>query len=147
MGLGGLILKKKDEINLNETKDLMVSILEKLNYFYDMSERKHEGETYYICGVNEYPFSEKGFVMYLEDGQNPFDQGLFDFIECNLGKAVFIEDVSGSEDMILKILYEYFKVNANDYFFDEMDWFYTKKEIDKIYHSNDWQDWLYKNPN
>ncbi len=147
MGLSGLILRKKDKMNLEETKDLMVSILERFSYSYSMSEEKHKGRKFYTCGVSEYQGSEKGFVMYLYGEQDPFDEGQFDFIECDLGNSVYIEDVSGSEDMILKILYEYFKVHPNDYFFDVLDWYYTKKEIDIIYNSDDWEDWPYKNPN
>ena len=147
MGLDGLILRKKDKMNLEETKKLMSSILDKLGYYYGMSEKNKRGRKFYTCGVSEYQGSEKGFVMYLYGEQDPFDEGQFDFIECDLGKVLHIEDISGSEDMILKILYEYFKVNPNDYFYNILDWYYTKKEIDRIYNSDDWEDWPYKNPN
>ena len=118
MGLSGLVLRKKDKMNLEETKKLMSSILDKLGYYYGMSEKNKRGRKFYTCGVGEYRGSEKGFVIYLYGEQDPFDEGQFDFIECDLGNSVYIEDVSGSEDMILKILYEYFKVHPNDYFFD-----------------------------
>ncbi len=147
MGLGGIILRKKDKMNLEETKKLMSSILDKLGYYYGMSEKNKRGRKFYTCGVSEYQGSEKGFVIYLYGEQDPFDEGQFDFIECDLGKVLHIEDISGSEDMILKILYEYFKVNPNDYFFDDLDWYFTKKEIDRIYNSDDWEDWPYKNLN
>ncbi len=147
MGLGGIILRKKDKMNLEETKKLMGAIFEKKGYFYGMTEHKNSDRKYYTCGVSEYQGSEKGFVMYLKGEHDPFDEGKFDFIECDLGKVLHIEDISDSEDMLLRILYEYFKVHPNDYFFDDLDWYYTKKEIDRIYNSDDWEDWPYKNPN
>jgi len=148
MGLDGLILRKKDKMNLEETKDLMISILERLSYSYSMSEEKNKrGRKYYFCGVGEYRGSEKGFVMYLEGESDPPDRNYEEWIDSDLGKVLHIEDISGSEDMILKILYEYFKVNPNDYFYNILDWYYTKKEIDRIYNSDDWEDWPYKNPN
>ena len=147
MGLGGIILRKKDKMNLEETKKLMSSILDKLGYYYGMSEKNKRGRKFYTCGVSEYQGAEKGFVIYLYGESNPPDRTYEEWIDSDLGKVLHIEDISGSEDMILKILYEYFKVHPNDYFFDDLDWYYTKKEIDIIYNSDDWEDWPYKNPN
>jgi len=147
MGLDGLILRKKDKMNLEETKKLMSSILDKLGYYYGMSEKNKRGRKFYTCGVSEYQGSEKGFVMYLSGESNPPDRTYEEWIDSDLGKVLHIEDISGSEDMILKILYEYFKVNPNDYFYNILDWYYKKKEIDRIYNSDDWEDWPYKNPN
>lgn len=71
----------------------------------------------------------------------------FSWISPNLYVAILIEDLCDCEDSVLKILYKYFRLHPAEFFYAEEDWYYTKKEIDRIYNSDDWEDWPYKNPN
>ena len=59
---------------------------------------------------------------------------------------IVIENFSDCEKILLDFLYEYFRLNPNDYFFDESNWFYTYEDIIKIRQNEFDIDWCYKNP-
>lgn len=134
-----MILKKKENIGFSKLRDDMITIVKLLGY------NCYEWEGTNSISVDENPDmdSEKGFVMYVYEEYDPLDKGNFDWIEKDLGQVVNIESISGCEDMILRILYEYFKIYPDDYFYNEMSWYYDKNDIIKIYESSSWDDWCY----
>ena len=71
--------------------------------------------------------------------------GDFDWIGENLMSPIFIEDIYGCTEILLDFLYEYFKLNPNDYFWDENELFYTYEDIVKIKQEEFDPDWCYKN--
>lgn len=144
MGLSGMILRKINDIEIESAKNKIVDILNFLNYSYSIS-YETKIDKHYVLGVNEFLGSDKGFVMYIYDKPR-FDDGDFEWICKEVDVVALIEDIYCCGDMILKILYEYFKDNPSDFFYDDFKWFYTKEDIDKIYNSSDWEDWCYKKP-
>jgi hypothetical protein len=58
-----------------------------------------------------------------------------------------IEEVFGAEEIILRFVYEYLKLNQFDYFWvADYDWVYTWEDIQKINLMTYDPDWCYKNP-
>ena len=56
-------------------------------------------------------------------------------------------NISENEKSVLKILYEYFKLYPNEYFYSEEEWFYDKNNIERIYFENPYDSkWCYRNP-
>lgn len=64
----------------------------------------------------------------------------------HLIRAIIIEDFNECEKILLDFLYEYFKLNPEDYFWDELDWYYTQEDIIKLKKEEFDSDWCYKNP-
>lgn len=145
MGLSGMILRKTKELELKKTKKRVISILESLGYTCYLWNEDLKGEDYCSISVNERPY-ERGFVMWLYGKPDLYDQEEFKWIDSNLNQVINIEDITDREDMILKFLHKYFKYYPNDYFNNEMEWFYTKEDIDRIYDGSDWEYWCYKKP-
>jgi hypothetical protein len=73
----------------------------------------------------------------------------FDWVEKDkkLYNIACIEEVYGAEELAFHFVYEYLKLNPNDYFwFDSYEWVFSLKDMEKLnalpYDSN----WCYKNP-
>ena len=60
---------------------------------------------------------------------------------------LFFENVSSREIMILEFLHRYFELYPDDIFWDCDKFFYTKKDIDKLYSKTYDSNWLYISPN
>ena len=83
------------------------------------------------------------FLMYISS-YDPYI-GVFDWIDKNLMCVIFIENISGREKILLDFLYEYFKLNPEDYFWDDEECFYTYEDIIKIKQQEFDPDWCCKN--
>ena len=56
---------------------------------------------------------------------------------------MFFENVSSRERIILDFLHRYFELYQDDIFWDCDKFFYTKKDIDKLYSKTYDSNWLY----
>lgn len=61
-------------------------------------------------------------------------------------RTIIIEDIEECEKILLDFLYEYFKLNPEDYFWNELDWYYTYDDIMRIKQTEFDSSWCYKNP-
>lgn len=138
MGLTGSIFRKKELLSFKETKTITIEILESLKYRVGIM-----NEDYFTISVNK---DDIGFIMYIYSKPHEADEYNFSYIDSGITRAIDIEDVSGCEDMILLFLKEYFKYFPNDYFDDDLDWYYTKKDIDEAFKNGDFHEWCYKPP-
>lgn len=153
MGLSGLILKKQEDTNIYKLVQDVKEAAEKAGLesrikpvLFDSL----DGEgVYTIANVantyEEIPDAQQ-WVMYLYSNDDCLDR--FDWILKNghLIRAVIIEDFDECERILLDFLYEYFKLNPEDYFWDELDWYYTQEDIVKLKQKEFNSDWCYKNP-
>ncbi|RPK28353.1 hypothetical protein EDO6_03880 [Paenibacillus xylanexedens] len=58
-----------------------------------------------------------------------------------------MEDIYGNQELILHFIYEYLKLNPDDYFWiADNDWVYSREEIQKLKSLPYDPDWCYKNP-
>mgnify|MGYP004547459025 FL=1 len=140
MGISGMFLRKITNERLSLIKKEIIDILESLSYnYYDWNENL-KGENYCSISVD---YNECGFIMYLYELQNSKENWHINWIDNNLTEVVIIEDIKYSE-MILEILHKYMQIHPDTIYYTEMDWYYTKEDIDKIYVSNDNIHWKYK---
>ena len=140
MGISGMFLRKITNERLSLIKKEIIDILESLSYnYYDWNENL-KGENYCSISVD---YNECGFIMYLYELQNSKENWHINWIDNNLTEVVIIEDIKYSE-MILEILHKYMQIHPDTIYYTEMDWYYTKEDIDKIYVSNDHIHWKYK---
>ena len=138
MGLTGSIFRKKELLSFKETKTITIEILESLKYMVDIMD-----EDYFTISVNK---DDIGFIMYIYSKPHEADEYNFSYIDSGITRAIDIEDISECEEMILRFLKEYFKYFPNDYFDDEYDWYYTKKDIDEAFKNGNFHEWCYKPP-
>ena len=138
MGLTGSIFRKKELLSFKETKTITIEILESLKYMVDIMD-----EDYFTISVNK---DDIGFVMYIYSKPHEADEYNFSYIDSGITRAIDIEDISECEEMILRFLKEYFKYFPNDYFDDDLDWYYTKKDIDEAFKNGNFHEWCYKPP-
>lgn len=140
MGISGMFLRKITNERLSLIKKEIIDILESLSYnYYDQNENL-KGENYCSISVD---YNEYGFIMYLYELQNSKENWHINWIDNNLTEVVIIEDIKYSE-MILEILHKYMQIHPDNIYYTEMDWYYTKEDIDKVYNSNDHIHWKYK---
>ena len=138
MGLTGSILRKSEMLSFKKTKKIAIEILESLKYMVDIMD-----EDYFTISVNK---DDIGFIMYIYSKPHEADEYNFSYIDSGITRAIDIENISECEEMILRFLKEYFKYFPNDYFDDDLDWYYTKKDIDEAFKNGDFHEWCYKPP-
>lgn len=143
MGLTGSIFRKKDLLSFKETKEIAIKILKSLKYRIKLWNEDLKGKDYCTISVNK---DDIGFVMYIYGKVSAADEYNFSYIDSGITRAIDIEDVSRCEEMILLFLKEYFKYFPNDYFDDDLDWYYTKEDIDRAFKKGDFHEWCYKPP-
>lgn len=136
MSVSGILLKKIAFINSERTLKEITNIMDSLGFSYTVDPITSESQGFQL-GVNDSKCNSD-FCMYIFEKPEPkyMDDDGFSWISPNLY----------SEDSILKILHEYFQIHPDEYFYTEEDWFYNKKDIEKIYKSGKWYHWCYKNP-
>lgn len=157
MGLSGGFLKEKREIEYPQIMEDVIQIVENIGYIHLCCERyqgTREGKfriyyyDYFTINILEDENSEKEFLMYIFGKEDEKYDSTFDWIRkgVDLTHVINIEDFSGREDMLLRFAHEYLKKFPNDIFYDELDWYYTKEDIDEIMKRPFDKNWCYKNP-
>ena len=143
MGLTGSILRKSEMLSFKETKTITIEILESLKYRIKLWNEDLRGKDYCTISVGK---DDIGFLMYIYGEVSEADEYNFSYIDSGITRAIDIENISECEEMILRFLKEYFKYFPNDYFDDDLDWYYTKKDIDEAFKNGDFHEWCYKPP-
>lgn len=166
MSTSGCILKKKDEYNIeNMIKDVRMSITKANLYMNDgFTVSKDDGTIdYFNIGI----FDEIGFNLDPDDfGNEEVDQGqsvsfyiesveeyaddqAFDWVSKGdkLCTVAYIENIRYNEELAFRFIYEYLKLNPQDYFWVEDDWVYTLKDFERLSKLPFDEYWCYKNPN
>ena len=131
-------------LSFKETQKIVVEIFESLKYRIKLWNEDLRGKDYCTVSVNK--DNDIGFVMYIYGEVSEADEYNFSYIDSGITRAIDIEDISECEEMILRFLKEYFKYFPNDYFDDDLDWYYTKKDIDEAFKNGDFHEWCYKPP-
>jgi hypothetical protein len=155
MGLSGMLLKQKDEIipkKLIEDIKLAAQSAELILIVSDKTHYKEDGSfdftTANLANTFEEMDGQEEFLMYIcGKSENIFDAE-YDFIIENgkLNRVVIIDEFHGSEKILLDFVYEYLKLNPNDIFWYDMDWYYSLDDIEIINGREFDRDWPYKKP-
>ncbi len=141
MGVSGMFLRKINGEKLSIVKKEIIDILNSLHYrYYDWNEDKN-GEDYCSISVDK---NEIGFIMRLYGLNDCKENWHINWIDNNLNCVVDIEETWNCEEIILEILHKYMQLHPDTIYYEEMNWYYTKEDIDKVYNSNDHIHWKYK---
>lgn len=92
------------------------------------------------------------FILYVKARENPsifFSD--YDDLGLNSDRELFrigaIEEVYGAEKVIFRFIYEYLKINPDDYFWvADYDWVYSWEDMQRLKSLPYDSDWCYKNP-
>lgn len=99
--------------------------------------------------VRENNFS---FIFYVDSKDNPnldfyYNEDVGLDSKNELYQVGCIEDVYGVEELVLRFIYEYLKLNPEDYFWvADYDWVYSWEDMQKIKFQPYDPDWCYKSP-
>lgn len=153
MGIAGMFLREREKIELYQIVDEVKQIVDAIGYVYKRClyhefKSKYESD-YFTINIYEHEGSERQLLVYIFDKENRDEyNSTFDFVKKGAGleQIINFENFSEHEDMLLKFAYEYFKRFPDDFFYDELDWYYTKADIDAIVEKPyDWR-WCYRRP-
>lgn len=145
MGISGMVLRKKADMDLYNLKNEMFEIFDSLSYEYNDWNEMSEGKPYNSISVRKKSAStdDESFIIYLYNTFDPKESIQFNWIDEELNIIILIESISECEDMVLEILFKYLKLYPSDIFYNEMEWYYTKKDIDEIHLKPSRRDWCY----
>lgn len=154
----GFILKKDQEKTISEiVHDLMLAVQRAGLEHSSGYESKMNEDVVYVFYVWQYlssgelPGEHRMKITVCSTGQN-LDEYDWVIQGGTLFEAAMFQDVDGREKMVLDILYEYFKLNPDDYFVDyasflgEVKWYYTAEDIRRIRLREFDPSWCYKPP-
>lgn len=153
MGLSGMILKEGTTTDIDklisDVKNAAINAGLQPRIDSTLYKDRH-GDIYSIGNIaniyKDVPEAQQ-WLMYInsyDDWLNGLEHPLKHKIVM---RAVIIEDIGDCRKILLDFLYEYFKINPNDYFFDELDWYYTPEDIARLKQKEFDELWCYKNPN
>lgn len=167
MSTSGCILKKKDEYNIeNMIKDIKTSIVNSKLYMRgdEIVNYPNGSFDYFNIGI----FDKIGFNLNSDDfGNEEVSQGQsVSFYVCSINEkfhgddefdwvskgdklytVAYIENIIDNEELAFRFIYEYLKLNPQDYFWVEDDWVYTLKDLERLSKLPFDEYWCYKNPN
>lgn len=153
MGLSGIILKKKENTDIYKLISDVKKAAEEAgleprinSILSDSLDEEGVYTTANIANTYEDVLGAQQWLMYIYSNDDCMDR--FDWIvmEGQLIRAIIIEDIGECEEILLDFLYEYFKLNPEDYFWNELDWYYTHDDIARIKQREFDSAWCYKNP-
>ena len=123
----------------------LFGIFDSLAYEYydwdEVSKGKHYNSI--SVGKRESSIDDESLIIYIYNTFDPKESIQFNWIGEKLNLIILIENISECEDMVLEILFEYLKFHPDDIFYNEMEWYYTKRDIDEIYLKPSKKDWCY----
>ncbi|MDT8974813.1 hypothetical protein RQP50_00985 [Paenibacillus sp. chi10] len=159
MGTPAVILTKKERYSPEKLlADTIVAAFhsDASLYFYNNKNCSDEVEfSYTTLNINSRSFAgnnECSFIFYIHginsssiDFYYHEDLGLdTNLLLCQVGH---IEDIYGVQELIFNFIYEYLKLNPDDYFWiADYDWVYSWEDIQKLKLLTYDPDWCYKNP-
>ncbi|MCM1500694.1 MAG: hypothetical protein NC124_19705 [Clostridium sp.] len=154
MGISGVFLKKEEEIDYPQIAEDIIQVLNDIGYSYYCEHRKgiikdiNREYDHFQINVWETENFEKQWLMYVYGKEDENLKPTFDWIEkgAELARVIIIEKFSECEDMLLRFAHGYFKTYPDDFFWDELDWYYTKADIDAIMAEPFDKNWCYKKP-
>ncbi|MFK4302617.1 hypothetical protein ABH892_002721 [Paenibacillus sp. RC254] len=92
------------------------------------------------------------FIFYVDSTDNPnlnfyYNEDVGLDSNNKLYQVGCIEDVYGVEALVFRFIYEYLKLNSDDYFWvADYDWVYSWEDMQKLKSQPYDPDWCYKNP-
>lgn len=149
MGVSGCILKRKEDIDIEQLIEDIHTAAVRANLYIKMNEKVFSEDTFNFKYVtfNLYDTNkEDNILLYLFGISDEDYEEKFDWI-IKGGKLIHIiniEDFDSYERLMLDFLYEYLSINKNDIFWDEEEWFYDYNAIKCLKTETFDSEWCYK---
>lgn len=160
MGTSAVILTQKRKYSPEKLlADTIVSVFhaDATLYFHNNKYYSDKGEFLYTTlNINNYSFSEKSeqSIIFSVHGINSpsidfyYHEDLELDSDLSLYQVGHIEDIYGVQKLIFNFIYEYLRLNPDDYFWvTDYDWVYRWEDMQKLKALPYDPDWCYKNPN
>ena len=136
MGPYGVILTLKETYDINCVYENIVGIIKKCGYYFVASGSEDCRKLY----VSEFLASRDYQIIYILSGT---DNKYLGFDDEENKYTDFVDfDNGDSKAMLIRILYEYFRIYNEDYFIVEEKKILDSKSVKTIYESNDWNTWI-----
>ncbi|ERI09029.1 hypothetical protein [Aneurinibacillus aneurinilyticus] len=159
MGTSAFILMKKEEYSSEKllADSIVVAFRANVMLYFDNSKRFTEDGsfTYTTLTIRNKPSNGENkhdFILYIDSPDNPdiefyYYEDLRIDPDESLCKVGCIENVSNAEELIFRFIYEYLKLNPDNYFWTaDYDWVYSWEDMQKLKSLPYDPDWCYKNP-
>lgn len=154
MGVSGIILKKKEDVNIHKIICDVKKVAKQAGLDYRrrtaLLESAYDDCVYTIINIadtfDDVPEAQQ-WVMYIYSNDDSVER--FDWIlsDGQLIRVIVIEDIEGCEKILLEFLHEYFRLNPEDLFWNEFDWYFTYNDIKRIMQKEFDVSWCYTAPN
>lgn len=148
-----MILKKKDSLDIqnliNDAKLAAEKAHLEMRVTSEIMEKRNGDGVYVTANIadtyEDIPEAQQ-WVMYIFSYDDWLDGLDYVLKDQSLMRTILIEDVSGCSRILLDFLYEYLRLNPEDFFYDELEWYYTYEDIVNIKQKEFDPIWCYKNP-
>ena len=135
MGVSGSILKRREDIDIEQLIDDINMAANRAGLPIIMNKKVFSQNRFQFVTFNIFDAEKKqDILLYLFNiSDDDYDEE-FDWIIPG-GKLIHIiniEDFDSCEKLMLDFIYEYLRINKNDIFWDEQDWFYDYNSIKSI---------------
>ena len=154
MSSTGVILKKKEDVEFNRLlHDIKLAAdragLE-ARIDSDINEDEYDGGVYTTGNIadtyEDIPGAQQWLMYIYSDDEAFFEYGDIREEE-GLIRVVFIDNAPDCDRILLDFLFEYFKLNPNDYFWlDGAKWHFTYEDIRKLKQNKYDPNWCNKDP-
>ena len=147
MGVSGSILKRREDIDIDQLIDDINMAANRAGLPIIMNKKVFSQNRFQFVTFNIFDAEKKqDILLYLFNiSDDDYDEE-FDWIIPG-GKLIHIiniEDFDSCEKLMLDFIYEYLRINKNDIFWDEQDWFYDYNAIKSIKSKEFDNEWCYK---
>ena len=147
MGVSGSILKRREDIDIEQLIDDINMAANRAGLPIIMNKKVFSQNRFQFVTFNIFDAEKKqDILLYLFNiSDDDYDEE-FDWIIPG-GKLIHIiniEDFDSCEKLMLDFIYEYLRINKNDIFWDEQDWFYDYNSIKCIKSKEFDNEWCYK---
>ena len=138
------VLIRDENIKLEDLISGVKQALDNLGYLYN--EEPYEGYTILYVRENQ-EYDDRQLLFYLlEKPRDKYVNYDYQWIKKGVMHVVTVDRFYDREDMLLKFVHAYLDIFPNDFFYDEMELYYTKADIDRIWSMPFDYTWCYKNP-
>ena len=147
MGVSGSVLKRREDIDIEQLIDDINMAANRAGLPIIMNKKVFSQNRFQFVTFNIFDAEKKqDILLYLFNiSDDDYDEE-FDWIIPG-GKLIHIiniEDFDSCEKLMLDFIYEYLRINKNDIFWDEQDWFYDYNSIKSIKSKEFDNEWCYK---
>lgn len=154
----GFILKSRLEYSVEKLlSDIIISVFKAdINLVFGNRTRYREDGSFKAVEmtISKYPLYKDNsetfnfWIESIEEKHIEYKDTEFDWVEKDkkLHNIAYIDNVRDYEELAFKFVYEYLKLNPNDYFWFEDDYAFNFEDMERLSKLPFDSNWCYKNP-